>query len=90
MNITLLPEHEELISRALESGAYQSPDRMMERALELLRQEDEHLLLHKSAIEAKIERALAQFDCGESLSPEHSRQDMALRKAARAQIRFAS
>ena len=63
---------------------------MMERALELLRQEDEHLLLHKSAIEAKIERALAQFDRGESLSPEQSRQDMALRKSASAQIRFAS
>lgn len=57
---------------------------MMERALELLRQGDEHLLLHKAAIDAKIERAFAQFDCGESLSPEHSRQDMAIRKAARA------
>ena len=45
---------------------------MLERALELLRQEDEHLVLCEDAIDEKIERALAQFDREEFLSPEQS------------------
>ena len=36
MPITLRPEHEQLIAEALRSGAYQSPDEVIKRALELL------------------------------------------------------
>jgi Arc/MetJ-type ribon-helix-helix transcriptional regulator len=38
--ITLRPEHERLIAEALRSGTYRSPDEVIERALELLRDRD--------------------------------------------------
>ncbi|HEX3876569.1 MAG TPA: hypothetical protein VHW24_06265 [Bryobacteraceae bacterium] len=44
--------------------------------------EDRSLQDYKEAIEAKIERAFAQFDCGKFLSPDESRVDMETRKAA--------
>jgi Arc/MetJ-type ribon-helix-helix transcriptional regulator len=36
MPIILRPEHEQLVAEALRSGAYQSPDEVIKRALELL------------------------------------------------------
>ena len=32
MTITLRPEHEKLIAQAIQTGAYQSPDEVIERA----------------------------------------------------------
>lgn len=43
--------------------------------------EDERLHGQKDMIEAKKERAFAQFERGEFLSPEESRADMERRKA---------
>ena len=34
MTITLRPEHEKLIAQAMQTGAYQSPDEVIERAFE--------------------------------------------------------
>ena len=81
MNITLRPEHEELIAQAMQSGAYQNPDEVVTRALELPRSEDEWLQAHSGEIAEKIERAFAQFERGEFFSAEESRADMAKRKA---------
>jgi Arc/MetJ-type ribon-helix-helix transcriptional regulator len=36
MTITLRPEYERMIAQAIQSGAYQSPDQVVERALEAL------------------------------------------------------
>jgi len=36
MSITLRPEHERAITQAIESGAYENPDQVIERALEVL------------------------------------------------------
>jgi Arc/MetJ-type ribon-helix-helix transcriptional regulator len=47
MSITLRPEHEKAISQAIQSGAYQSSDQVIERALQLLRFEDGWLDDHK-------------------------------------------
>src|ERR1039457_3741785 len=43
MAITLRPEHERAITQAIQSGAYHSPDEVIERALEVLRSEDQWL-----------------------------------------------
>ena len=80
MIITLRPEHELLIAEAMRTGAYQNPDDVISRALEMLRTEDEWLQDQKDSIEAKIERAFGQFERGESMSPEESRADMEERK----------
>jgi putative addiction module CopG family antidote len=82
MNITLRPEHEKLVAQAMHSGAYQDPDEVIARALELLHSEDEWLQAHNGEIAEKIERAFAQFEQGEFFSAEESRADMAKRKTA--------
>jgi Arc/MetJ-type ribon-helix-helix transcriptional regulator len=82
MAITLRPEHEKLIAQAMQTGAYQNPDEVIERALETLNSEDEWLHDHKSEIAEKIERAFEQFEHGEFFSAEESQADMEKRKAA--------
>ena len=43
MTITLRPEHEKAIAQAIQSCAYQNPDEVIARALEVLRAEDDWL-----------------------------------------------
>jgi Arc/MetJ-type ribon-helix-helix transcriptional regulator len=82
MNITLRPEHEKAITQAIQSGAYETPDHVIERALELLRSDDEWLVRNKGAINERIERAMAQLDRGEGVSGEGLRGRLEKRKEA--------
>jgi Arc/MetJ-type ribon-helix-helix transcriptional regulator len=82
MTITLRPEHEKLIAQAMQTGAYQNPDEVIGRALEILHSEDEWLHSHSAEIGKKIERAFGQFERGEFFSAEESQADMEKRKAA--------
>jgi len=82
MTINLRPEHEKLVTQAIETGAYRNPDEVVGRALEILHAEDERLHSHKDEIAEKIERAFGQFERGEFLSAEESRAEMERRKAA--------
>jgi hypothetical protein len=80
MTITIRSDHEELIVRAMQNGAYENPDEVIGRALEVLRSEDEWLNENKAAVNDKIERAFGQFDQGECFSSDESRADMQKRK----------
>ena len=80
--ITLSPKHEDLIEQAMRTGAYEGPDDVIGRALEMLRSEEEWLQEHKTLIHDKIERAFEQFEKGEFFTAEKSRADMEKRKAA--------
>jgi Arc/MetJ-type ribon-helix-helix transcriptional regulator len=80
MTITLRPEQEKQIAEAINSGAYQSAEDVIARALEILRSEDDWLESHKAEISAKIDRAFEQFERGEFLSASQSREDMVRRK----------
>jgi Arc/MetJ-type ribon-helix-helix transcriptional regulator len=80
MTITLRPEHEKAIAQAIQSGAYQNPDEVIERALEVLRVEDEWLSGRKDEIGEKIDRAVGQFERREFLSSSESKADMTRRK----------
>jgi putative addiction module CopG family antidote len=82
MTITLRPEHEKAIAQAIQSGAYQSPDEVIARTVEVLRSEDEWLAQNKEAINEKIERGMAQIDRGEGISCEELRGHLEKRKAA--------
>ncbi len=82
MSITLRAEHEAAVARAIESGAYQSADEVIERALEVLRLEDENLRDSRDEIDQKLDRAFAQFERGEFYTAEESKADMEKRKAA--------
>jgi Arc/MetJ-type ribon-helix-helix transcriptional regulator len=66
----------------MQTGAYENPDEVIGKALEMLRSENEWLNEHKQEIAEKIERAFGQFERGEFLSAEESRADMQKRKAA--------
>jgi Arc/MetJ-type ribon-helix-helix transcriptional regulator len=81
MTITIRPDHEELIVRAIQNGAYEDADQVIARALEILRSEDEWLDENKAAVSEKIERAVGQLDRGEFFSADQSRADMEKRKA---------
>lgn len=82
MTITLRPDQEKAIADAIESGAYKSPDEAVERALEVLRAEDQWLEQQKDAINEKIERATGQLDRGEGIRGEELRERLGRRKAA--------
>ena len=81
MQITIRPEHEELISQVLDSGAYENADEVIGRALEVLRAEDEWLAVNRTLIDERLALASAQFARGEYFSAEASRADMKARKA---------
>jgi antitoxin ParD1/3/4 len=82
MTITLRPEQEKVIEQAIQSGAYQDPAEVIERALEMLRSEDEWLKEDKGSINEKIERAIAQLDRGEGVAGDELRRRLEERKAA--------
>lgn len=82
MTITLRPEQEQLIARAIETGAYQSPEEVIGRALELLHSEYEWASGPLDEVAEKIDRAFEQFERGEFLTAEESLADMERRKLA--------
>jgi len=76
MPITLRPEHERLISEALRSGAYQSPEEVIKQALELLRDRDAWLAENR----ARIEEGYAAAQRGELINDDQVRAQMDKRK----------
>lgn len=54
MTIHLNPEQEHRIAEALRSGAYNSADDVIDRALEVLHELDEWLTANRQAIDNKI------------------------------------
>lgn len=78
MPITLQPEHERLIAEALQSGAYQSSDEVIKRALELLHLRDGWLAENS----AKINEGYAAAQRGELIDPDQVRARMEERKRA--------
>ena len=82
MTIKLRPEHEQMVSEALSSGAYHNPDEVIGRALEILALEDQWLRENREAVNAKIARGLAQLDRGEGIPGDVSRTRLQERKSA--------
>ena len=67
MTIQLKPEQEHRIAEAVRSGAYQSPDDVIERALEVLHERDEWLMANRQAVDAKIRRGMEELDRGKGI-----------------------
>jgi putative addiction module CopG family antidote len=82
MTIQLKPELEELIKQDVQRGPYQSVDEFVERAVQMLHEEEALLAGDRQLIHEKIERAFAQFERGEGLSPEESRARLREQKTA--------
>ena len=67
MTIHLKPEQEDRIAEAVRSGAYQSADDVIERALEVLHERDEWLVANRDAVNAKIRRGMEELQRGEGI-----------------------
>ena len=67
MNIHLKPEQEHRIAEALRSGAYSNPDDVIDRALDVLHEQDEWLTANRQAIDAKICKGIEELERGEGI-----------------------
>jgi antitoxin ParD1/3/4 len=76
------PEIEALIQQRLHSGAFESVEDVLFDALEIQSEREVRLQENKNALNAKIERGLAQLDRGEGLPGDQLRTRLAADKAA--------
>ena len=76
------PEIEALIQQRLHSGAFESVEDVLFDALEIQAEREAWLQENKEAINAKIERGLAQLDRGEGIAGEELRKRLEADKAA--------
>ena len=67
MTIQLKPEQVDRIGEALRSGAYQSPDEVIDRALEVLHERDEWLMANRQTVDAKIHTGIEELNRGEGI-----------------------
>jgi len=67
MTIQLKPEQEHRVAEALRSGAYQSPEEVIDRALEVLNERDEWLMANRQAVDEKIRRGMEELKRGEGV-----------------------
>ena len=67
MTIHLKPDQEHRIAEAVRSGVYHSADEVIDRALEVLLENDHWLAANREAIDAKIRRGIEELDRGEGI-----------------------
>ena len=71
MTIQLKPEQEQRIAEALRTGAYHSPDDVIDRALEVLHERDEWLMANRQAIDEKIRTGMEELERGEGIPEDY-------------------
>jgi Arc/MetJ-type ribon-helix-helix transcriptional regulator len=81
MTIHLKPELEKLIQRDIQRGSYQSVEEFVERAVQMLHDEEDLLWENKDIIHDEIGRGLTQLDRGEGIPDEISRARIQEKKA---------
>ena len=67
MAIQLSPDQEHRVAEALQSGHYRSPAEVIDRALDVLHEQEEWLAANREAIDAKIHLAIAELERGEGI-----------------------
>ncbi len=70
MTIELNPEQEHRIAEAISSGAYDSTDDVIDRALEVLREQDEWLIANRQRMDAKIRDGIEELERGGGIPEE--------------------
>ena len=68
MAIELKPEQQRVIDLAVKSGAYQSPGKVLDQALEIIREQlqlEDWMVEQREAVAAHIETGFAQAERGE-------------------------
>jgi len=82
MTIRLKPELEALVQKDVQRGSYRSADEFVERAVQMLHDQEQWLADNREEIAARIEAGYASAERGELLDPETVRARMAERKQA--------
>jgi putative addiction module CopG family antidote len=82
MTIHLKPELEAFIRRDIERGPYQSADEFVERAVQMLHEQEQWLAENRDEIAARIDAGYASAIRGDLLDPEQVRADLDKRKQA--------
>jgi antitoxin ParD1/3/4 len=82
MTIHVSPEIEALIQRDVQRGLYESADEFVERAVQMLHEQEEWLVENRSEISAMIEEGYASAQRGEMIEADQVRANMENRKRA--------
>ncbi len=82
MTIHLKPELERLIQQDVERGPYETADEFVERAVQLLHDQEEWLSANRVDIGAKIEEGYASAQRGELIEGDRVRARMEEKKRA--------
>jgi len=86
MNIELKPEHERTIELALQSGAYQNREEVLDQALDILREQLENedwMREQKDEVAAQIATGFGQAEAGELMDGEEAVRMLRRRRAER-------
>jgi Arc/MetJ-type ribon-helix-helix transcriptional regulator len=70
MTLQLSPEQETRVAEALRSGAYRSPDDVIDRALQVLHEQDRWLLANRQSINRRIQKGIAELERGEGVAED--------------------
>ena len=82
MTIHVRPEIEALIQRDVQRGLYESADAFVERAVQMVHEQEEWLMENRGDIEAMIEEGYASAQRGETIEADQVRADMENKKRA--------
>jgi Arc/MetJ-type ribon-helix-helix transcriptional regulator len=67
MTLQLSPEQETRVAEALRSGAHGSPDDVIDRALDVLHEQDRWLLANRQSINTRLQKGIAELERGEGV-----------------------
>ncbi len=83
MNVSLSPELQRLVADKVDSGAYASPDHVVQAALQLLAERDALWQANEDTIRAQVARGLDSLDAGRGLTVSDAELLAAARDAYR-------
>jgi Arc/MetJ-type ribon-helix-helix transcriptional regulator len=86
MVIDLKPEQQRVIDLAVRSGAYQSPDEVVDQAFAIIREQlelEDWMLGQREALTAQIEKGFAQAERGELVDGDAAVEILRQRRAER-------
>jgi antitoxin ParD1/3/4 len=67
MNVLLPPELAQLVQEKIDSGRYSSASEVVREALRLLEQKEEQHAVRLQQLRSRIDKGLAEADCGEGV-----------------------
>ena len=86
MAIDLKPEQQRVIDLAVQSGAYQNPDEVLDQAFEIIREQlelEDWMIGQRDAIAAHINKGFSQAERGELMDGDAAVEMLRKRRAER-------